>query len=239
VRLTVAEAASLLGREEERVYDWIEDDALPAQRLGGQYRINRTELLEWATERGLALAPRVFANRGAGIETLAGALRAGEIHYDVAGDDAAAVVGNLIDALPLRDAGDRETLRHFVLARPGFGLQLIAAGIAVPQVRTPAVVGDAAAVTLAFPAKPLSLSCSAGFQPAPPSPPRAQAGSLRYTEQIVGALFLVVSPTVHAHLMMLSQLTACLGDHLFVDAVVRRLSADEILAAAAAAEERL
>jgi len=216
VRLTVAEAASLLGREEERVYDWIEDDALPAQRLGGQYRINRTELLEWATERGLALAPRVFANRGAGIETLAGALRAGGIHYDVAGDDAAAVVGNVIDALPLRDAGDRETLRHFILARPGFGLQLIAAGIAVPQVRTPAVVGDAAAVTLAFPATPFALS-----------------------QQIVGALFFVVSPTVHAHLMMLSQLTACLGDHLFVDAVVRRLSADEILAAAAAAEERL
>jgi len=40
-------------------------------------------------------------------------------------------------------------------------------------------------------------------------------------------------------LMMLSQLTACLGDHLFVDAIVRRLSADEILAAATAAEERL
>jgi len=214
VRLTVSEAASLLGRDDEQLYAWIEDDALPAQRLAGQYRINRSELLEWATGRGLALAPRVFASKSEGIAPLAAALRAGGIRYDVAGDDGATVMANVIDALPSCDA--RDTLRHFVLARDGFGLQLIVAGIAVPQVRTPAIVADVAAVTLAFPAKPMTL----------------QSG-------VAGAIFFVVAPTVHAHLMMLSQLTACLGDHAFVDAVVRHLTEDEILAAAAAAEERL
>jgi len=216
VRLTVSEAASLLRRDEEQLYAWIEDDALPAQRIAGQYRINRSELLEWATGRGLALAPRIFASRSEGIAPLATALRAGGIRYDVAGDDGATVMSSVIDSLPLRDAADRDTLRHFVLARDAFGLQFIAAGIAVPQVRTPAIVAEVAAVTLAFPGKPIALQ-----------------------SRVAGAIFFVVAPTVHGHLMMLSQLTACLGDHEFVDAVVRRLPENEIFAAAAAVEERL
>ena len=61
MKLTIPEAATLLGANEERVRDWIEDDGLPAQRIRGQYRINRTELLEWATEHDIALRPHVFA----------------------------------------------------------------------------------------------------------------------------------------------------------------------------------
>ena len=127
MRLTVAEAASLLAEDEERVYGWIEDDRLPAQRLGGQFRINRTELLEWATERGLSVAPRLFANRAGGTATLVDALRDGGIHYDVAGDDAASVIAHIVDRLPIRDGDDREALRHFVLARDGFGLAIVGA----------------------------------------------------------------------------------------------------------------
>ena len=62
MRLSVSEVASLLNAGEERVYDWIEDGQLPAQRIRGEYRINRTDLLEWATAREMALAPRVFAD---------------------------------------------------------------------------------------------------------------------------------------------------------------------------------
>ena len=60
MKLTVSEAASLLGSAEDRVYDWIEEAALPAQKIRGQFRINRTDLLEWATQHNITLAPRAF-----------------------------------------------------------------------------------------------------------------------------------------------------------------------------------
>jgi excisionase family DNA binding protein len=55
MKLTVPEAATLLGSTEDRVRDWIEEMGLPAQKIRGQYRINRAELLEWATSNDITL----------------------------------------------------------------------------------------------------------------------------------------------------------------------------------------
>src|ERR1700686_5384404 len=76
VKLTISEAASVLGSPEERVFAWMEEEALPALKIRGQYFINRTDLLEWATERGVAVSPRAFS-REKSTPSLAEALRAG------------------------------------------------------------------------------------------------------------------------------------------------------------------
>lgn len=55
----------------------------------------------------------------------------------------------------------------------------------------------------------------------------------------VHALFTLISPTVRAHLHLLSRLSFALRDPAFKDAVVRQASREEILAAAESCEAKL
>jgi PTS system nitrogen regulatory IIA component len=219
LKLSVREAAALLGAEEERVHDWIEDDGLPAQRIRGQYRINRTELLEWATEHDIAVAPRAFARDDdpADVPSLADALRAGGIHYRVAGGELSEVLRNIIALLPLDDDADRDLLLHFLLARDALGVAAIGDGIAIPHVRTPIVLSaTGSTAALAFLVEPLPI----------PSP----------DEKPVDTLFFLICPTVHAHLAMLAKLAFCLRAPAVRDALRRRAGADEILGVVAETE---
>ena len=212
MKLTVREAAALLGAEEERVHDWIEGESLPAQRIRGQYRINRTELLEWATEHDVAVAPRAFARDDdpANAPSLADALRAGGIHYRVAGGALPEVLRNIVALLPLDDDADRDLLLHFILAREGLGVAAVGHGIAIPHVRTPIVLSAAGSTAaLAFLVDPLPIK----------SPDDAP----------VDTLFFLICPTVHAHLAMLAKLAFCLRAPAVRDALRRRADADEIV----------
>jgi nitrogen PTS system EIIA component len=221
LKLTVPEAATLLESSEERVRDWIEDGGLPAQRIRGQYRINRTELLEWATEHDIALAPRVFdrSDDAESASSLADALRAGGIHFRVPGGELESVLRNIIDLLPLDDDADRDTLLHFLIAREALGLAAIGDGIAIPHVRTPIVLSSTGSTAaLAFLIDPLAI-------PAPDDKP-------------IDTLFFLICPTVHAHLAMLAKLAFCLRAPAFREALRLRASADEILRIAAETEAR-
>ena len=89
-KLTVRDAAALLNVSEKSVYRWIKQGVLPAYRVNDQYRINRAELLEWATARKMHVSPEIFAepeNDAEPAPTLEDALRAGGIHYRVGGHD--------------------------------------------------------------------------------------------------------------------------------------------------------
>jgi len=221
MKLTVQEAAALLGANEERVYDWIEEDSLPAQRIRGQYRINRAELLEWATEHDITLRPRVFARSEdpESAPSLADALRAGGIHFGIPGGQVENVLRAIIDLLPLDDDVDRDTLFHILLARDALGVAAIGDGIAIPHVRTPIVLSSSGSTAaLAFLIDPLAIS-------APDDTP-------------VDTLFFLICPTVHSHLAMLAKLAFCLRAPAFRDALRRRASADEILRIAAETEEK-
>lgn len=217
MKLTVSEAASLLGSPEERVYDWIEAEELPAQKIRGQFRINRTDLLEWAMEHDVAVAPRVFRTEGS-MPSLAEALRAGGVHHRIEGNDLPTVLRNILAILPLADDADREMLLHILLARQSPGVTPVGEGIAIPQVRTPIILAPAQAVlALSFLTTPLDLN-------APDRRP-------------VDTLFFLVCPTIHVHLATLAKLAFGLKDETFRAAVRRRASADEIVRIAAALEE--
>ncbi len=47
MQLIVKDVAKLLNVSIKSVYCWITERNLPAQRVGGQFRFNRAELLEW------------------------------------------------------------------------------------------------------------------------------------------------------------------------------------------------
>ncbi|HSY50104.1 MAG TPA: PTS sugar transporter subunit IIA [Thermoanaerobaculia bacterium] len=217
MKITITEAAALLDADEERVHDWIEEAALPAQRIRGQYRINRSDLLEWATAHNVSVAPRAFDHER-GTPSLAEALRAGGVHDRVPGSDPASVLRHIVTSLPLADGADRDMLLQVLLARDMLGVTAVGDGIAIPHVRTPIILAPANAVlALSFLTTPLDLHAPDG--------------------QAVDTFFFLICPTVHVHLAMLAKLAYALKDPSFRAAVRSRAAAEEIIRIAAALEE--
>jgi PTS system nitrogen regulatory IIA component len=219
-KLTVRDAAALLNVSEKSVYRWIEQGALPAYRINDQYRINRAELLEWATSRKLHVSPEIFAetqSEAGPVPTLDDALRAGGVHYRIGGRDKASVLRAVVDGLDLPDDVDREFLYEVLLAREALGSTGVGEGIAIPHVRNPIVLHlPHPSVTLCFLEHPVDFGSLDG--------------------QPVTTLFTLVSPTVRAHLHLLSRLAFCLREPGFKAALRRQASSEEIHAALRAAE---
>lgn len=218
MKLTVHEVAAALGSDDDHVYDWIEGSDLPAQRISGQYWINRAELLEWATQRNIAIAPGAFSRQDEpGVPSFAEALRAGGIFHRIEGGDVPAVMRAIVSLLPLDDEEDREMLLHFVLAKESLGLAAIGDGIAIPHVRMPIILAPSGSIAaLAFLLEPLKLKSPDG--------------------KPVDTLFFLVCPTVHAHLAMLAKLAYCLKTESFREILRQRATSEEILRLAASIE---
>lgn len=217
MKLTIAEAASLLATPEDRVYEWIETAELPAQKIRGQYRINRTDLLEWATEHNVGVSPRAFRQQKA-TPSLAEALRAGGTRHLVEGTDLSSVIRNIVMQLPIGDDDDREMLLQILLARDALGVTPVGDGIAIPHVRTPIILAPTDAVlALSFLTSPLDLQAPDG--------------------RPIDTMFLLICPTIHVHLAMLAKLAYGLKDETFRAAVRRRASGDEIVRIAESLED--
>ncbi len=215
MKLTVRDAAQLLNVTEKTIYRWIKQGVIPAYQISDQYRFNRAELLEWATSRRINVSPEIFAEPN-GSESpppsLSEALKAGGVHYRVGGTDKASVLHAVVDMIKLPEEVDREFLYQVLLAREALGSTGVGEGIAIPHVRNPIVLHlSRPLVTLCFLERPIDFGAIDG--------------------QPVTTLFTLISPTVRAHLHLLSRLGYALRDPDFKNAILRQASRDEILEA--------
>ena len=123
----------------------------------------------------------------------------------------------MVDTLDLPADVDRAFLYQVLLAREALGSTGVGDGIAIPHVRNPIVLHlSRPTVTLCFLEHPVDFGALDG--------------------QPVSALFTLVSPTVRAHLHLLSRLAFALREPRFLAAVRTQASRDEIYAALHAAE---
>lgn len=189
MQLSVADVSRLLGVSGKTVYRWVKDGRLPAYRLGQQLRFNRAELLEWATAQRVPVAPHGFEamDAGGGPVSLTEALRVGGIHYRVGGATTRDALRCAVETLRLPEHVDREVLFAVLLARESLGSTGIGGGIAIPHPRNPIVLQlSRPAVTLCFLESPVDFGA--------------------IDAQPVDKLFIITSPTVRAHLHLISQL---------------------------------
>lgn len=213
MQLTVQDVAGLLKVSEKTVYRWINEKSLPGYRVSGQYRFNRAELLEWATSRKIQVSPEIFQEPESSTTPLPGlvdALQAGGIFYRLAGTDKESVLRSVAEHMRLPEEVDREFLLRVLLAREALASTGIGDGIAIPHVRNPIVLHvNKPMISLCFLEKPVDFDALDG--------------------KPVHALFSLISPTVRAHLHLLSRLAFGIRDAGFRDAVARQASRDEIL----------
>lgn len=223
MHLTVRDAARLLNVSEKTIYRWVKDGGLPAYRVSEQYRFHRAELLEWATARRINVSPDIFAEPEGAATRLPGiveALQAGGIVYRVSGTDRESVIRAIVEVMRLPEGADREFLSRVMLARENLASTGIGDGIAIPHVRSPIVLHvTQPTITLCFLEKPVDFAALDG--------------------RPVHALFSLISPTVKAHLHLLSRLAFLLRDARMKETVLRQAAREEILAEARRVEESL
>jgi len=214
MQLTVREVAKLFNVSEKTIYRWIKDGGIPAYRVNEQYRFHRAELLEWSTANKVGVSPEILQEEessSAGIPGLVQALEAGGVVYRLEGSDKQSVLRAVVEAMRLPEEVDRELLLRVLATREALASTGIGEGIAIPHVRNPIVLHvPAATITLCFLERPVDFNALDG--------------------QPVHCLFTLVSPTVRAHLHLLSRLAFALRDAGFKDAIRRAALRDEILA---------
>jgi len=223
MQLTVRDVSKLLTVSEKTIYRWVKQGVLPAYRVNEQYRFNRAELLEWATSRKMNVSASLFdepESNSTPIPSLVGALEAGGIFYRLGGTDVESALRAVVEHMRVPDEVDREFLLRVLLAREALQSTGIGDGIAVPHVRNPIVLHvPRPMVTLCFLERPVDFGALDG--------------------KPVHVLFSLISPTVRAHLRLLSRLSFALHDAGFKQAVVDQASREDILREALRVEKNL
>ena len=213
MELTVKEVARYLGVSEKEIYRWVGEGTIPLHKVGGNYRFNRTELLEWANARNIRVSTAIYRKEedARPLPSVAEALEAGGILYHLAGQDKSAVLRCMVDILPFPPSVDRETVYQIILAREAMGTTAIGSGIAIPHARHPIILQEAQTpkITLCFLDHKVDFGALDGLP--------------------VQTLFWLVSPSVRSHTHMLARLAALVQNKTFQSLLARRPSAAEIL----------
>jgi len=221
--LTVRDVSRLLDVADSAVVRWIRQRGLPAHHVGGQYRFNRAELLEWATANRIKVSLEIFDHLEADEEplsSLAEALQAGGIFHQLPDTNKERALRALVRVLPLPEDIDREMLLRLFLVREASASTAVGDGIALPHVRNPIVLHvTRPTITLAFLERPVDFGALDG--------------------KPVHVLFSLICPTMRSHLQMLARLSHALHDHRFKEAVLRPGQSDEILSEARRVEKAL
>jgi PTS system nitrogen regulatory IIA component len=200
MQLKTTDAAQALNVDEKTVLRWIKHDRLPAEQFLGNFQINRVDLLEWATERGIKVHPSLYdledTNDGKPLPLLSQCLEAGGIHCNVQGSDVQSVLQQVVTLLNLPEELDPDFVLQVLLAREAMGTTAVGDGIAIPHVRNPLLLRlPMPKVSLCFLAQPVDFGALDG--------------------KPVQILFTITSPTVRTHLHLLSKLAYALrDDHL-------------------------
>ncbi len=216
MQLTMADAAHALNVDEKTVLRWIRHDQLPAEQIRGDYRINRVDLLEWATERGIKVHPSLYdledSGDGKPLPLLSQCLEAGGIHCSVSGSDVPSVLRQVVALLDLPEELDQDFVLQVLLAREAMGTTAVGDGIAIPHVRNPLLLRlPMPKVSLCFLDQPVDFGALDG--------------------QPVRILFTITSPTVRIHLHLLSKLAYALRDKRLREALNAACQPERILTA--------
>jgi nitrogen PTS system EIIA component len=217
--LNVRDAAALLDTTERQLYRWVDDEEIPFQRIREEIRFNRSELLEWATNRRLPVSAHAFDSDDPqdAAPSLVDALRAGGVHPGIDAASREDAIRTSIDRLHLPESVDRELVVELMLVRE---LAASSDGVSLPHVRHPIVA----------PGSPPMVAVMHLAAPIPSAAPDRSP---------IRTIVLIVSPTVRAHLQLLARVAGALADPAFRAAIDRRASLDELCGEAARLDAQL
>lgn len=212
MKLSIRDAARYLEVDEDTVYRWVRDGELPSMQINEQYRLNSSDLLEWATARGHRLSADLLEATREELPDLADALAAGGAHTFAGAPDRAAVLQAIVGALAIEEA-ERSLVLELVTAREFIGSTGVGEGIAIPHVRMPLIVhGVPGAMPLWHLPRPVDFQSPDG--------------------KPIDTVFFLMTSSPRVHLHLLARLARALHDPAFRAAVKERAPLETVLAEA-------
>ena len=214
MNVTLREAARLLQVSEKTLYRWIQKGVLPAYRIHDEYRFNRVELEEWAVTHRQPLRLPTAAAAAPAAQTsppnLGAAIVRGGIYYRVGGRTRDQVFESLVTLPGIPRHINSALLLEMLRTREGLASTAVGAGIAIPHPRNPLVLGvDEPTVLLCFLEHPVDFGALDGKR--------------------VHTVFLLLSPTIEAHLQTLARIAFVLQDTTFRRLLERRATSEAIM----------
>ena len=223
MNVTLRDAARLLQVSEKTLYRWIQKGVLPAYRMHDEYRFNRVELEEWAVTHHRPLRAPVPTHPAAAAHAvpptsppnLGAAVQRGGIYYRVGGRTREQVFESVVTLPGIPRHINTALLLEMLRTREQLASTAIGGGIAIPHPRNPLVLGvDEPTVLLCFLEHAVDFGALDGKR--------------------VHTVFLLLSPTVEAHLQTLARIAFVLQDAAFRKLLERQAASDAILARLAA-----
>ena len=218
MNVTLRDAAKLLQVSEKTLYRWIQKGVLPAYRIHDEYRFNRVELEEWAVTHHRPLRAPAPAHTAAPPEpppNLGAAVQRGGIYYRVGGRNREQVFESVVTLPGIPRHINTALLLEMLRTREQLASTAVGGGIAIPHPRNPLVLGvDEPTVLLCFLEHPVDFGALDGKR--------------------VHTLFLLLSPTVEAHLQTMARIAFVLQDTPFRKLLERQAASDAIFARLAA-----
>lgn len=218
--LTVNQIAALLKVSNNKVYDLIAREHLPAVRVHGDYTVHPDALFDWANETDHCL-PRAYfsADVEAAHAGLLDALALGSAVRHPVPDSPRGVAEVLLRSLPLPASASVEVLAEVVAARPTLGFHLVADPIAVPRIGEPLIVdADPAISVCVFASPPVPGLAATVFV-------SVMAPTVRAHHRLLGELLTALhEPQVRARCVAgapLSELAATIDAVVPIDAVAK------------------
>ncbi len=220
--LNVVQLAESFGVDESVVDSWIRDEKLPCVHDRGRLLFDRSQVVAWATERGLAAKAGFLAPvqpSASGSRRLESLLHAGGIWRDVPAAGLIAVLERIVAGLPGTTPAVRGLLGQRLHAPGGVTWAPVGGGLALPHLRAPVALGrDSGILALVFLRDALQME-DAPIDGVP-----------------VARLLFFIAPSPRAHLELLSQLSTALTRGGLRRLVLEDAPDGEIFAALAAIE---
>lgn len=213
MRISLRQAAAYLNVSEATVRRWIAQRGLPVHRSNERLYCNPIELWEWSLEHGVPASRSLLEHGrddGDSVPTLVSLIRRGGLQRGLWGGTKSELLRAVVEVLPLPAEADREHLLMVLEAREAMGSTGLGDGIAIPHARNPILLPiDEPFLTLCL------LRDGVDFDAIDGRP--------------VHTLFVVVSPTVPAHLRILARLGFVLRDRALRGLLAERASDAAIL----------
>ena len=200
MRISLERAATMLGTSEQMLRRWVEQGAIPCDDTSGECEFDLETLESWAKKRRLPInreaVLRTSENRIAAVN-LHDAMQLGGVHFGLEAGDVRTLFASAVDLLSLPDKLNKADLLEQLLARENMASTGIGNGVAIPHPRQPigGVPGGGMVVTF-FLKREIEFNAIDGLP--------------------VFVLFLMLSPHTKCHLQLLSQLSFCLHDGVFL-----------------------
>jgi len=212
MRLALKDVVSLFDVPEEKIQHWIQRRNFPNHLVRDSMAFDRMEVLEWATVTGTRVSPEILRTLfdPHSLPSLLDALTCGGIHYGIVGADMHAVFAAIIRVLNLPKDVDREFLQQVLLARESLGSTGVEDGVAIPHPRSPIVLNSTPnSVSLCFLEQPIEWKAIDG--------------------KPVQVMFVLMTPSIHSHLHLLSRLAFLLHDAEVQEAMRAKAKPQRIL----------